>query len=463
MKVFDVAVIGGGLLGCFAARSLMRYTLSAVLIESEDDVCRGISRANSAIIYPGYDNKPGSLKAQMTVRANAGFEGLCQELEVDFVRRGSLLLSYDDISDRALHKKLCFGMENAVPGLRLVSGEEAMELEPMLATAPRAALYAPGTGTVNPWQLGIAAFENALANGCEFLPGSTVLSIDKTADGYIIKSDKDEIQCRAVLNCAGLKADKIREMLFEPELRLYFDAADFLVFDKHAPQPNTILFEERPQGKALSLIPTVEGNLLIESGLRELDLPPYAFRPESRHQLVQEAAKIVRGIDEDNIIRSFAAIRPNIRQFEKVGGEYHPTDKRFPGFAIDRPEPGFISLIGIKTPGLSCANELGLYVSACVAEYLGAEENINFNPRRPAIKQLCNMSLEERRELTKLDGDYGEIVCLCESISKAEIKEAIRRGARDVEGIKRRLGTAMGPCQGSRCNYAISRILEAET
>lgn len=462
MKHFDVAVIGGGLLGCFAARSLMRYRLSAVLIEREEDVCRGISRANSAIIYPGYDNKPGSLKARMTVRANAYFDKLCEELDVDFVRQGSLLLSYDESADKALYKKLRNGTENSVPSLRLISGEEAMELEPMLAKQPRIALYAQGTGTVNPWQLGIAAFENAVSNGCEAMFNCSVMGIGKADGGYILQTDKDEIHCKAVINCAGLSADKVREMLFEPELRLSFDASDFLVFDKHAPKPDMILFNESPMGKDLSLIPTVEGNLLIESRLRALDSPPFAFRREARQQLVEEAGKIVKGMDGDNVIRSFAAVRPNLVQLKKVGGEYIPTDKNISSFTIDRPESGFISLIGIKTPGLSCSNELGLHAAALAADYLGAEENKAFEPHRKAIKRLVKLSGEEQRTLIKSNPDYGEIVCLCEGISKAEIKQAIARGARSPEGIKRRLGTAMGPCQGSRCSYHISRILEGE-
>ena len=462
MKSFDVAVIGGGLLGCFVARSLCPYELKTVLIEGQEDLCRGISRANSAIVYPGYDNKPGSLKAQMTVRANAYFDRLCDQLDVDFIRRGSLLLSYDEACDRVLEKKLSQGLENGVPELRLVSGREAMELEPKLSTMPRAALYCPGTGTVNPWQLGIAAFENALQNGCEAILGTNVLGIEKSNESYIIKSDRDEISCRAVINCAGLHADKIREMLFEPELRIYPDASDFLVFDKHAPRPDMILFEERPAGKALTLVPTVEGNLLLESSLRELDRAEFAFRTERRVALVAQARMITDTVSEDNIIRSFGAVRPNLRYVKKVGDEYIPSDKDISSFALDRPEPGFLSLMGIKTPGLSCANELGLYAARLIAEYLCAGENKAFQPVRRGITRLSKLSGPERERLISAEPDYADIVCLCEGISRAEIKQAIARGAKDVEGVKRRLGTSMGPCQGSRCNYAISKMLEAE-
>jgi len=463
MKTYDVAIIGGGLLGCFAARNLCRYKLSTVLIEQQEDVCRGISRANSAIVYPGYDNKPGSIKARMTVKSNAYFHRLCDELEVPFIRRGSLLLSYEQGCDGVLEKKLKNGIENGVPELKIISGEEAMEIEPMLSALPRRALYCPGTGTVNPWQLGIAAFESAITNGCEAMLSSEVLGMEKEAGGYIIKTDREEIRCRALVNCAGLHADKLSEMLFEPELRLRLDASDFLVFDKNAPSPGTILFEEGSTGKALSLIPTVEGNLLIESALREYDGNPFAFREGSRTELLRRAKAITDCVSEENIIRCFAAVRPNLVQVKKVGGEYVPTDNDFSSFAINRPEPGFISFIGIKSPGLTCANELGMHAARELAAFLGAEENKGFISRRPAIRRIHGLDMQQRNELAAKDPDYGDIVCLCEDISKAEIKQAIARGARSLEAVKRRLGTSMGPCQGSRCSYAISKILEAET
>ena len=165
MKHYDAIVIGGGILGCMTARNLRRWKISTLLIEKEDDVCRGITRANSAIVYAGYDNKPGSLKAELTVRGNSGMASLCEELEVPFSRCGSLLVTYDYTAVSQLERKLKNGLKNRVPGLLLLSGAEAEAMEPMLKPGVSAALYAPSTGTVNPWQLGIAAFENALQNG----------------------------------------------------------------------------------------------------------------------------------------------------------------------------------------------------------------------------------------------------------------------------------------------------------
>ena len=177
MKHYDAVVIGAGVLGCFAARNLCRWKLSTLMLEGAGDVCTGITRANTAIIYPGYDNRPGSLKARMTVRANAAFPRLCEELEVPFQRCGSLMLSYGPAGDRVLQQKLEQGRENGVPDLQLLSGKQAEEMEPGLKKGVSAALYAPGTGTVNPWQLGIAACESAIKNGCELRLNSPVTTV----------------------------------------------------------------------------------------------------------------------------------------------------------------------------------------------------------------------------------------------------------------------------------------------
>ena len=196
MRKFDAIVVGGGILGCFAARNLQKWNIHTLLIEEKDDVCTGITRANAAIVYAGYDNRVGSLKGAMTVRGNREFERLCQELDVPFSRCGSFMVSFTEEGNAALEKKFRMGSENGVPGLALMGGETAKEREPMLADGIKKALYAPSTGTVNPWQLGIAAYENAVHNGCEAVFHSPVLSVCKADGGYIVQTDQEAFFCR---------------------------------------------------------------------------------------------------------------------------------------------------------------------------------------------------------------------------------------------------------------------------
>ena len=434
MKHVDAIVIGGGILGCMTARNLRRWHISTLLMEKEADLCTGITRANSAIVYAGYDNKPGSLKAELTVRGNANMASLCEELEVPFSRCGSLLVTYDPQSVSKLERKLNNGMANGVPGLRLLTGAEAEAMEPMLRKGVAAALYAPSTGTVNPWQLGIAAWENAMQNGAELLLNTEVLGIRRTENGYLVETGEDADTCNMVFNCAGLSADKVQELLFPPSVRLDLDGAEYLVFDELAPKPERIIFHQADRcGKGITAIPCTEGNLLI-SGVRKPLGIPFATTVEGLRELHDAAKNLLPHVQLSQVIRSFGAVRPN--PFVENGDSLHD-------FCIENPAPGFYSLIGIKTPGLTASGELGVLMARRAAEYLGAEPNPGFDSHRKAI--------------TKQD---HEIICQCQKITRAQIVEAIRRGASTVDGVKRRVGSGMGRCQGSRCTHEIERLLE---
>lgn len=421
-------------MGCMLARNLRRWNISVLLLEKEEDVCKGITRANSAIVYAGYDNKPGSLKAELTVRGNANMGRLCEELDVPFSRCGSLLVTYDEASVPRLEKKLKNGIQNGVPGVRLLSGEEAEAMEPMLKPGVVAALYAPSTGTVNPWQLGIAAFENAVKNGAEVILNTEVLGIRENANGFVVETNEDAYRCKMVFNCAGLSADKVQALAFPPSARLELDGAEYLVLDKNARKPSLVIFHQAEScGKGITAIPCVEGNLLI-SGVRKMLGIPFGTTAEGLQELHTAAKELLPDAEISKVIRSFGAVRPN--PYTESGESVHD-------FCIENPAPGFYSLIGIKTPGLTCANELGLHLAEKAAAFLQAEKNEAFDPRRKGI-------------FAKDD----EIICQCEQITRAEIMEAIRRGAATVEGVKRRVGSGMGRCQGSRCSLKIEKLLE---
>ena len=434
MKQFDAIVIGGGILGCMTARNLRRWNITTLLLEKEDDVCKGITRANSAIVYAGYDNKPGSFKAALTVRGNREMEALCRDLEVPFSRCGSLLVTYDEEAVLRLERKRANGTKSGVPDLQLLSGPEAEAMEPMLAKGVAAALYAPSTGTVNPWQLGIAAFENALQNGAEARLSTDVTGIQRCEEGFLVETGQETFLGKMVFNCAGLSADKVQELAFQPSVRLNLDGAEYLVFDNRAPKPERIIFLQADRcGKGITAVPCVEGNLLISGIRKDLGIP-FATTEEGLLELREATARLLPDADQSSVIRSFGAVRPN---------PCTETGKSIHDYCIENPAPGFYSLIGIKTPGLTCADGLGRHLAQQAAQYLHAEENAAFNPKRKAISEKDN-----------------DIICQCEGITRSEIIEAIRRGAATVDGVKRRVGTGMGRCQGSRCTWAIEKLLE---
>ena len=453
MRIYDVVVIGGGLLGCFAARNLCRWNLHIALLEAREDVCTGISRANTAIVYTGYDQKPGTLKAELTILANARFAELCEELDVSFSRCGSLMVSFGDKADAVLREKYQNGLSLSVPGLRLLSKREARELEPTLPDAVTSALYAPTAGTVNPWELGIAASENAVANGTELFLNTRVLGICKTAEGYRIETNQEVFACRSVLNCSGLYADSVQELLFPTSVHVTPTAADYLILDKAADSKPTHIIQYEPEdgGKGFNAVPTVEGSLLLGPSERENEVD-FAVNEEGLAFVRERLAFVLPDLDLSDTIRSFAAVRPNLRR----------EDGSIGSFVIENPAPGFWSMIGIKTPGLTCSDELGRFVAKEVAALLNADPNESFDPHRSGIKKARDMSWEQRASAIRSNPDYGEVVCCCEDITKAEVLKAIRRGATTLDGIKRRTGTGMGRCQGGRCQQKLLMLLARE-
>lgn len=317
-------------------------------------------------------------------------------------------------------------------------------MEPMLTENVTAALYAPSTGTVNPWQLGIAAFENAVDNGCEPFFKTEVCSIEHTSDGYILQTNKEIFSARAVINCAGLAADRVQELLFPPSVRLHLDAADYLVLDKLASKPSRVIFHQADRcGKGITAVPTTEGNLLISGARRPLTVP-FATTREGLLRLHADTISLLPNADLSKVIRSFGAVRPNPYRVMKHHGQWVPDGSSLGSFCIEHPQKGFFSLIGIKTPGLTCAGELGAYVAKQCAAELCAAKTPYFNPIR---KYSVHPG--------------GAVVCRCEHITENEIQDAISRGARTADGVKRRVGSGMGSCQGSRCTHKIEIILEA--
>ena len=462
----DVLIIGAGLLGCFTARSLTRYELDVIVLEKESDVCRGISKANTGIIYSGYDNSPGSRKQKLCVQANEEFDTLCRELEVPFKRPGSLMVAYGPRADAVIKKKYDDGLKGGVEGLKLLSGAEAQAMEPSLAEGITSALYAPDTGTVDPWELCIAAYENAQANGAEFFFNSRVKTIRRENRGFIVETDHEIYFTRALVNTAGLSSDKVRELCEKPMIRLFPTAADYIVLDKGSGSiVSHIILHEGEDGKGLTLVPTVDGNLLVGPTNREASDEEVASQDmrtdkEGIDQLKKLCSEVIPELDLSKQIRTFGSLRPDPYYVTEHEGSLKKEEKSIKDIRIIE-EDGLLSLIGIKTPGLTFAGELGRIVAEKAAAYAGKTiANRNFDPHRKAIIRARDLDYEERAELIAKDPAYGEIVCACMDVTKAEVLQAVSRGAKGFEAVKRRTGAGFGRCQGSRCRKRIMDIME---
>lgn len=469
MHDFDVIVIGGGLLGCFTARNLAGYQLKTAILETREDVCTGISRANTAIVYSGYDTKPGTLKSKMCVQAAQDFASLCAELGVRYKACGSIMVCFGPKGESELRKKLVQGEKNGVKGLQLLSREEVLAMEPNLRADVLLGLYAPDSGTVMPWELGMAAAENAVHNGVRMFLSTKVTAIKKNGSGYLIYAGDQCFSARGVVNCAGMHADEILEKVQEPSIRIFPDAGEYLVLDTKAGNyaRHVLFYEPEDKEQRLTVVPTVEGNILIASikhRSEEKDL--FKTSQAGLARLTASISELAPALPLEHVIRSFGAIRPNpfYVSFDPQKKRYLPSEKSINSFSImeSADQPPFLSFIGVKTPGLTCANELGNYAAGKMASLLNAKRNPGFSPREKAPVRLQDISFDKRADMIKEKPAYGRMVCRCRNISAGEIADSIHAGAVSVDGVKRRTGATSGRCQGSFCTQQIVEILAQE-
>ncbi|MCG0275404.1 MAG: NAD(P)/FAD-dependent oxidoreductase [Thermosediminibacteraceae bacterium] len=452
----DVVIIGGGVVGCMIARELSRYQLKTVLLEKEDDVASGTSKANSAIVHAGYDPKPGTLKAKLNVRGNPLFDKICSELDVPFKRIGSLVVSLTEEEDRVLEELLERGKKNGVPGLKIINREELLKMEPNVNKKARAALYAPTAGIICPYELTIALAENACQNGVEIKLNSKVVGIKVVNNGELaVMTPTETIHTRYVINAAGLYADEISKMAGAEEYRITPRKGEYLLFDKRFGNiVNRIIFPTPSKiSKGILVCPTVDGNFFIGPNSNDVtEKDDVAVTPEGIEEIIKGAQKLVPELPLNHVITSFAGLRA-----------VSDTDDFIIG--ASKKVRGFINVGGIQSPGLSAAPAIAEMVLEILKEEgLSLKEKRDYNPERPRVYKFRQMNNEERRELIRKNPAYGRVICRCETVTEGEIIDAIRRpvGARSLDAVKRRTRAGMGRCQGGFCSPRVIEILSRE-
>lgn len=453
--MFDVIIIGSGVTGAAVARELSKYNLKTCVVEKAIDVASGTSKANSGIVHAGEDPIPGTLKAKMNVRGNEMFDKLQEEIDFPFKRNESFVLCFDEKDIEKLEELRQRGLKNGLPDtMEILNREEALKLEPNLSEYVVAALRLPTGGIVSPYEFNIALAESAAMNGVEFKLETEIIDIEKKQDGYILKTNKGDIETKVVVNAAGVFGDKINNMVSEKKYHITARKGEYLLFDKTVGDmvQRTIFQLPTKMGKGVLVTPTADGNLLL--GPTSVDVEEKDDFETTREGLdnVAEKAKLsIKEIPMRQVITSFAGLRAHEENSDFIIGEAEDAEN-------------FINAIGIESPGLTSAPAIGEYIREMIVEKLKPEENKEFNPIRKDIPKFREMTNEERKEMIKENSAYGKIVCRCEVVTEGEIRDAIRRplGAKTVDGIKRRTRAGMGRCQSGFCSNRIVEILAEE-
>ena len=450
--MYDAIIIGGGVVGCSIARELSRYQLKLCLLERSEDVCTGTSKANSAIVHAGFDAQPGSLKARFNVEGSRCMEELCQTLDVPYRRCGALVVSFDPAGRPRLEELLERGKENGVEGLEILEGEALHRIEPALAENIPAALYAPTSAIVCPFELTYAMAENAQKNGVEFRFDTCVEQVERSGDGFLSHTGKDTLRSRIVISAAGVWGDEIHNQLCSDKRCIVPRRGEYCLLDKKdgALVSHTVFQLPGPMGKGVLVSPTVHGNLILgptATDQQEKDLK--ATTASGTDQVLATAGRSVPHLPTRDIITGFAGLRAHL-----TGGE--------DDFIIGESAPGFFEALGIESPGLTAAPAIGRHLAGLAAAHLKAEKKSDFDPSRESIVRVRELPFEERKKLVEKNPAFGQIICRCEQISEGEIVEAIHRGARSLDGVKRRCRAGMGRCQGGFCSPRVMEILSRE-
>ena len=452
--MYDVAIIGAGVVGSSIFRELTKYNLKVVVLEKERDVSMGSSKANSAIVHAGYDPKEGTLAAKYNVLGNEMFEDLCKELSVPFKRNGSLIIAFDEDDLNTVKALYENGTKLGVKNLKILNKDEVLELEPSLSKEIKGALYAPTGGIVGPFEYTIALAENGVLNGGEIKLKKEVVSIEKNDTFKIKTSDGEVIEAKFVINAAGLYADKIHNLICKESFKILPRSGEYYVMDKNQGKivSHTIFQCPSKLGKGVLVTPTVHGNLLVGPDARDIEDKEDLGTVAHGLEFIREASmRTTNKINFREGIRNFAGLRAVSDTDDFIIEENHEVK-------------GFIDVAGMKSPGLSSAPAVALGV-VDILHKAGCtlEKKESFIAKREQI-HFMELQAQEKAEVIKKNPQYGRMVCRCESITEGEIVDAIKRSFEvlSLDGVKRRCRPGMGRCQGGFCGPKVQEIIARE-
>ena len=449
--MLDVLVIGCGIVGAAAAMELSKYQLQVAVLEKENDVANGTTKANSAILHAGYDPLPGSLMARLNVRGVELAKQLCEQLDVPYRQCGSLVLAFSPAECDTLETLRQRGEANGVPGLQVLTGDEARAMDPQLSDKVQAALYAPTAAICSPWEYCLALAETAVRNGAQLHLETQVTGMEKLAEGWLVHTDQGDFAARYVINAAGVSADAVHDLALPHDFSIQPSRGEYYLLDKSEGSrvSHTIFQCPNQNGKGVLVSPTVHGNLIVGPNAAPVEGNDTSTTADGLEFVRTTAAKSVPQIAFGQSIRNFAGVRAHAAEVND--------------FILQERE-SFVDAAGICSPGLSAAPAIAEYLVELLQKAgLALTPKADFVCQRHRTR-FKEMTPEQRAELVRQDPAFGRVICRCETITEGEILEAMKGliPPRSVDGVKRRVNAGMGRCQGGFCGPRVVEILARE-
>ena len=450
MEKLDCIVIGGGVVGALILDELSRTNLKAILLEKENDVASGASRANSGIVHAGYDCTPGTNKARFNVEGNALMWDLVKELHVPAKQCGSIVVAPKE-GLKGIQELYNKGIKNGVK-VEILNREQTLKIEPNISDEIEYSLYAPEAGIVSPYKLTIAATDRAILNGARVVLEAEVKDLSYKDKEWTVATSNGSYTAKYVINCAGAGAAKINDLAGADHYETEFRRGDYFVLDStEGKQVHTVIFPlPTEKGKGILVAPTADGNVIYGPTSIETTMGDTATTLDGLNEIRRNVPLTYDCPNFRKIIRTYAGVR------SLVGHDFI--------ISFSEKVPNYIGILGICSPGLSSAPAIAKYV----IELLSQKEKVEYKKeikQLPKKKKLLSLSEDELNKLIKENEAWGRIVCRCEKITEAEIVEAIHSPlpALTVDAIKRRTRAGMGRCQGGFCGTRVIEILARET
>ena len=450
--MYDIVIVGAGVCGCSIARELSKKQANILVVEKEEDVCCGTSKANSALIHAGYDAKHGTLMAKLNVEGSRLMPQLAKDLDIPYKANGALVVMVNEEDRPALEALYQNGLANGVENLRIIEREELVALEPNISPQAVAALYAPTSAIICPFTLTYALAENAAKNGVTFQFDTLVTDIKPSSHGWKLETNRGSIETKVVVNAAGVHADELHNMVSQDTMTIIPRRGDYFLLDRSCQGFVTRTVFQLPGklGKGVLVAPTIHGNTLVgPTAIDTEDKDSVATTAEGLDLVRQRSGVALNNIPLNQTITTFAGLRAHEKRHQ---------------FFIEEIAPGFVDCAGIESPGLVSSPAIGIMVADIVSKKGNFEKKENFIETRKGITHFNSLSNEEKNKLIKENPLYGHIICRCEKVTEGEIVEAIKSpiGAKSIDGVKRRVRAGLGRCQGGFCSPKIIEILARE-
>ena len=451
---YDVAIIGGGVVGCAVARELAGFDLRIVLIEARGDIGDATSKANTAILHTGFDAVPGSLESTMVARGYELLSEYAKATGIPVEPTGALLVAWDADQLAVLPKLQEKAVKNGYEKCEIVGADEVYRCVPDLGPGALGGLTVPDESIICPWTTPLAYATEAKSRGVEFRLNCFVESIEVGTDTTVLRTTSGDITTRWIINAAGLGGDVIDRMLGYDRFTIVPRRGELFVFDKLTrPMANTIVLPvPTEKGKGVLISPTIFGNVMLGPTSENLvDRTDTSTSEEGFAFLLTKGAALMPSLINEEVTASYAGLRASTEHSDFV-------------VDCDR-DQRYLLLGGIRSTGLTASMALGEHSRELLTKAgltLVARADLPAPPQMPNIGEAFPRPYQ-REDLIESDPEYGQIVCFCERVTRGEIRDALASPIPpcDLDGMRRRTRALMGRCQGFFCGAEVDELMRS--